>query len=521
MEDLQKPASLWTELRSSEAIDRALTFGAYTIPYLTHGQDRGEAPTNPQKTYAAEIGALLVNSLGAKLTGILFPTQQSFFTTEPDREFLERQAEHGYDERTVRQVLTRATKKAQEALMANRGYGALATALLHLIVSGNVCIVRKDKATRVFGLDNFVVQRTGDGRVLRAVIREHTVLAALPERIREAILTSKGYTVTDQNVKSVYSKSVALYTRLLGMYRGKTFGYVVQEFADDIPTTPEKWYPEGTVPYIFPTWTLMEGAHYGRGYVEVYASAFRILAELQGASAEYAMHMMHFVYVASALSGTQSDDLSVAERAEVVRADPDSVVQLELPNSTKLTQVDAKLEALIARLQKAFMYTGNTRNAERVTAYELQRDAQEAEAMLGGVYSHLSAEIQLPLAKLLLQEVASELTEGILSKHIQPVIITGLASIGAAGDLQKLLLSAQQMTALAPMIQLDKRINPQLVTDFVYAANGFDVSRIFFTEDEQRANDEAAAAQEAANQSLMQAQNLAENSESIQAALQG
>lgn len=520
-QDPQKPASLWNELRSSSAISRATLYGSYTIPYLVHGQSSNEDYIEPSLTYATEIGALLVNSLGAKLAGILFPTQQSFFVTEPSKEFLRKQAENGYDEQMVRQVLTQATKKAHTALMAGRGYDALVTALLHLIISGNVCIMRKDAQTRVFGLDNFVVQRTGDGRVLRAVIREHTVLAALPKQVREAVMTQQGYTHPDLPQGVQYNRSIALYTRILGKFKGNTFGYEVQEFADDVPTSDARWFPDGTLPYIFPTWTLIEGAHYGRGYVELFGSGFRILAELQGASAQYARSMMHFVYLGSAMSGTQSDDLKVAEMGEVIRADVDSVTQLELPNSQKLAQVDAKLEMLITRLQKAFMYSGNTRNAERVTAYELQRDAQEADAMLGGVYSQLSAAIQLPLARLLLQEVSSELTVGILSKHIEPTIIAGMASVGAAGDLQKLLLASQQITALAPMIQLDKRLNPQKVTDFVFAANGFDVERIFFTPEEQRANDEAQAAQEAAQQSMMQAQNLAENTESIQAALQG
>jgi hypothetical protein len=48
------------------------------------------------------------------------------------------------------------------------------------------------------------------------------------------------------------------------------------------------------------------------------------------------------------------------------------------------------IEELFGRLAKAFMYQANTRDAERVTAYELQRDAQEAENTLGGAYSMLS-----------------------------------------------------------------------------------------------------------------------------------
>ena len=48
-------------------------------------------------------------------------------------------------------------------------------------------------------------------------------------------------------------------------------------------------------------------------------------------------------------------------------ADGTQVMPFELPNNGgKLQQVDAKIEAVIQRLSKAFMYDGIVRQAERV-----------------------------------------------------------------------------------------------------------------------------------------------------------
>ena len=58
------------------------------------------------------------------------------------------------------------------------------------------------------------------------------------------------------------------------------------------------------------------------------------------------------------------------------------------------------------RLGAAFLLnTAVTRDAERVTAQEIRMQAQELESSLGGVYSRLANELQLPLAKRLLQEI--------------------------------------------------------------------------------------------------------------------
>ena len=58
------------------------------------------------------------------------------------------------------------------------------------------------------------------------------------------------------------------------------------------------------------------------------------------------------------------------------------------------------------RLSRAFMYNGPARDAERVTMYELQLQAQEANNQLGGLFSTLAESVQIPLAVLKLRQVA-------------------------------------------------------------------------------------------------------------------
>ena len=88
----------------------------------------------------------------------------------------------------------------------------------------------------------------------------------------------------------------------------------------------------------------------------------------------------------------------------------------------------------------AFLLTsGVVRNAERVTAEEIRMLGQELEAAIGGLYSLLSNEMQLPMVNRLMTimnktKSLPKLPENVVS----PVIITGVEALGRGNDLQKL-----------------------------------------------------------------------------------
>ncbi len=79
------------------------------------------------------------------------------------------------------------------------------------------------------------------------------------------------------------------------------------------------------------------------------------------------------------------------------------------------------------------------RNGERVTAEEIRYVAGELEDTLGGVYSLLSQELQLPLIRRVFTQVQSmsmlpEMEEGL----VEPTITTGIEALGRGHDLNKL-----------------------------------------------------------------------------------
>jgi hypothetical protein len=92
------------------------------------------------------------------------------------------------------------------------------------------------------------------------------------------------------------------------------------------------------------------------------------------------------------------------------------------------------------RLSRAFLLNSSIqRNGERVTAEEIRYLAQELETGLGGVYSIMSQEFQLPLIKRLMAQMESQKRLPKLPKKlVKPKITTGIEALGRGNDADKL-----------------------------------------------------------------------------------
>ena len=92
------------------------------------------------------------------------------------------------------------------------------------------------------------------------------------------------------------------------------------------------------------------------------------------------------------------------------------------------------------RLSHAFLLNSSViRSAERVTAEEIRMVAQELEATLGGLYSLLSQEFQMPVVNRLIAKMTKQKRLPKLPKDlVKPTIVTGVEALGRGNDLAKL-----------------------------------------------------------------------------------
>jgi hypothetical protein len=308
---------------------------------------------------------------------------------------------------------------------------------------------------------------------------------------------------------------VEVYTRIHKGTRDGAIGYEVSQAVDTYDVGEPSWYPQHLCPWLAPTWSLIAGEHMGRGMVEDYAGGFAKLSDLSEAHALYSIEMMKVIHLVGTAGGADIDDFANAETGQYIRGDHNAIQAHESGDANKLEQTAREIERVYGRLAKAFMYSGNTRDAERVTAYELQRDALEAETTLGGAYSTLSDSLQVPLAHVLSLEVHPQLLAGLLTGEVKLDVTAGIPALGRSSDVQNLLMAAQEIAGIAPIAQLDQRINPQKVVDVILAGRSVDPETLFFSEEEQ-AQIQAAKQQEMqGQQQLLQASTLADQAETL------
>jgi len=510
--------ALFLKFRDTTVINRCEQYAMWTLAYLM--ADLCEVSSTGRVVVERdfqEIGALFTNHLASKLARLLFPTQYPFFQASASELFEKAAAQRGIDSEGLRSLFSKMEMDANKRLFLNSGYAALILALKYLIVTGNVLLYRDStKGTIVaYGLQSFATRRAGDGELLDCILREFTTVEALPEDLQAALRVAS---------RSKYGRpeqTVEKYTRIHRVTRNGVIGYEVSQQVDTIPVGEASWYPKNLCPWMAPTWVLIPGEHYGRGMVEDYAGGFARLSSLSESAALYGVEIMRVVHLVGAGASADVDDLAEAESGEYVRGDAGAIQAHESGDAQKLVAVEAQLERVVARLAKAFMYQGATRDAERVTAYELQRDAQEAEYALGGVYSTLSGGIQVPMAHILMTEVSDMALVGLINGELQPDVTAGIPALGRSSDVQNLLLASQEAGAVLPVAQLDKRINPEKVMDMIFAGRSIDTSALFYTPEQQQANAEAAQAEAAAQQNLLQAGTLAQQGDQITQTLTG
>ena len=122
--------------------------------------------------------------------------------------------------------------------------------------------------------------------------------------------------------------------------------------------------------------------------------------------------------------------------------------------------------------------------------------AQELESALGGVYSVLSQEFQLPLVNLLLQRLVKAKKMPKFPKDtVQPQIVTGVEALGRGQDLNKLSQFLQYLGPLGPEAIM-QNLNLDDYIDRLGASLGIDTGGLIKTPEQKQMEAQQAQAQQ-------------------------
>ena len=465
--------SLYEEYQDSRLVLKYETYATWTIPSaFPDNYLQGNKGNMDVKHDYQSMGALLVNFLSAKLTGLLFPVNQSFFKINFSDELKAMQEQAGMDIAAAKSELVKLENKACQRLFLNASYAQLVQLMRYLIITGNALIKREDGKLTIYSPRNFVQLRDNSGNVLDMVLRESVAYGTLPQEIRTVI--GRGKQDTDD---------VTIYTRIKRILVQNRVNYVVTQQIDGIGIGEASTYPEKLCPFIPVVWNLVNGDSYGRGMVEDYAGDFAKLSDLSRALTLYELDSCKVIKAVKPGSTVDIDSINDAEVGEYVFADPTAIAAVESGEYQKIQQLGAEIQTIFQRLSLAFMYQGNTRDAERVTAEEIKMNAMEADKALGGVYSQLAESTHIPLAYILCSEVDPDFILAVIGSEVQLEVLTGVTALGRAADVTKLLQAVQELAAIIPVLkQVSPRFDTERIVDQVLQAKGLTLDDLMLTE---------------------------------------
>lgn len=424
-------AALYQKLETDRTsfLDRAKDCSKYTIPTLI--PPSGHSSATKYYTPYQGVGARGVNNLASKLLLALLPPNSPFFRLQIDDFTLEELTKQKGMRATVEEGLNKIERAVQSEIEAGALRVSGFEAMKHLLVGGNALLYLPDEGgMRVFPLEKYVVRRDPMGNVLDIVVKESVALKTLPADVQELI--SKEAKTSDQG-----KKDIDLYTHV-HLEDGKWIVY--QEIKGKVVPGSEGTYPKDKTPWIPVRFTKVDGENYGRSYVEEYLGDIKSLEGLSQSIVEGSAAAAKVLMLVNPNGTTSQKTIAEAENGAVVEGNTADVTVLQLNKFNDFRVALETVQRIEERLAYAFLLNSAVqRNGERVTAEEIRYMANELESALGGIYSILSQEFQLPVVNRIMFSMERKKKLPVLPKGtVKPVIVTGMEALGRGNDMNKL-----------------------------------------------------------------------------------
>jgi hypothetical protein len=346
----------------------------------------------------------------------------------------------------VDQDLTRMEQLIQKEVEAANWRPKTLESMQQLVVAGSVTEEFLDNNTiRVHRLDNFVWRRDFRGLVLECVIREFWDKDALPEGVVTG-QTPSSMLDKDDDVEEVYIH-IQFEDGPEPIYR------VTRENADGVGFETVE-YPAALCPFLFLRWAGTPGEDYGRSKVEEVIGDLRSLDSLSKQRAEQsAMAGTNFIMIRpGANANGLRNRLGRMANGDYVVGDPESVELKQFTNGPGYQITSDSIQVIRESIAQAFLLLSpQQRNAERVTATEIERDVQELESVLGGTFSSLSLEMLEKRTVLLIENMKATGKFPAEADQLDATILTGLEALSRERDVGRGVQAAQIVSQFGEM----------------------------------------------------------------------
>jgi len=409
------------EPRREPYLRRARDAASLTVPTLfpEQGHDGQWDFDDPFQS----IGAMGVASVSSKFQLTMFPPGLDFFEIQLDPQSVA-DAERAGQNTQIQQAKKDSELRTQIIAYHLEGEAfraRMSEVFPNLVVGGNILLREKKDGTglRLHRLPSYVCDVDGEDNLLAVVVRERVSRRGLPPDLL-AVVSKK-------------DDPVDIYTGWLKR-EGSPIYDAWQEYDNKAIANTRAEYPTRELLPVHPArFDPCCGEPYGRGLVDRMIGDIASLEGLAQSTVELAAEAARLVWLHNPNGPTTPEMLAEAPNGAHRWGNAEDVTALKLDKNGDMQLVLGAGQGLRNDLQTAFfMRQSIQRDAERVTAVEIQTLAQELDETMGGAYSILSAEIQLPILRMTEARLvkAGKLPAVKEGSGVKTRIIAGLEGLG-------------------------------------------------------------------------------------------
>lgn len=480
--------------RRDDFLDVAVECSRLTLPYLIKQDNTGPNRENLKTPWQA-VGAKAVTTLAAKLMLALLPPQTTFFKLQVDDSKLE--VELNSDIRTDLELgFSKVERVVMDYINASSDRVVVHEAINHLIVGGNALLYYSKNGLKFFPLNRYVVERDGDGNVIKIVTKEIVSREVLGETVPHPVPNSPANEGVN-NVEGGTDQDVPVYTYVkMDKKSGRWVWH--QEIYDKMVPGSRGTAPKNNNPWMVLRFNTVDGEAYGRGRVEQYLGDLKSLEALSQALIEGSAVAAKVMFLVNPSSTTKPQTLANAGNGAIVQGRQDDVQVVSVGKQADFATAAQISQTLAQRISDAFLIL-NIRQSERTTAEEVRLTQLELEQQLGGIFSLLTVEFLVPYLNrtLFMLQQRSEIPK-IPKELIKPAIVAGVNALGRGQDRESLTQFISTIAGTMGPEAIMQYINPAEYIKRLAAAQGIDVLNLVKTSDEVQG--EMQQAQQAAEQ---------------------
>jgi len=389
------------------------------------------------------LGAMGITHLSSRMTIGLLPAGRPFMRFDlPPSVMMQMEGEVPTD---VTIKLSKGEQMVQAEVEAKGWREATLMSIQQLLVAGNVVeYMLPDNQIKQYRMDQYCIQFDMHMQLRELIIEEKFLASQAP----------LGLTLPENRDASTEDEEIELYTQITRQPDGTYTRH--QEWANGTRIGKTDTFTPETLPYIPLGWTHQPGENWARAKVSEHIADLRSLDALEKAQLESAaMASRNFIMVRpGATSASVKRRLVTALNGDVVVGDPEGVELKSFDNAAGAQIVSAQVQTLRESLARGFLLmSGGQRNAERVTATEIERDVAELESALGGVFSSLANKMMKRRTELLILRMIESGKLPNFEGMVTPTILTGLEALSRERDVARALQAAQIVQAFGEAAQ--------------------------------------------------------------------